>query len=99
MATVPVSASQIESLAIGAWILGTGGGGSPYQGLLNLPERIPGVSEIVHVAHQAVANSVGAAIAQVSGEFAPRARARRRRHRHTLAPRSGGSLTRITCEG
>ncbi len=36
MATVPVSASQIESLAIGAWILGTGGGGNPYQGLLNL---------------------------------------------------------------
>jgi DUF917 family protein len=36
MATVPVSAEQIESLAVGAWILGTGGGGSPYQGLLNL---------------------------------------------------------------
>jgi DUF917 family protein len=36
MATIPVSAPQIESLAIGAWILGTGGGGSPYQGLLNL---------------------------------------------------------------
>jgi uncharacterized protein len=36
VATVFVSAEQIESLAIGAWILGTGGGGSPYQGLLNL---------------------------------------------------------------
>lgn len=32
----PVSASEIESLAIGAWILGTGGGGSPYYGLLNM---------------------------------------------------------------
>jgi DUF917 family protein len=32
----PVSADEIESLAIGAWILGTGGGGSPYQGLLNM---------------------------------------------------------------
>jgi DUF917 family protein len=31
-----VSASEIESLAIGAWILGTGGGGSPYYGLLNM---------------------------------------------------------------
>ena len=27
---------EIESLAIGAWILGTGGGGSPYLALLNM---------------------------------------------------------------
>ncbi|GLH81350.1 hypothetical protein SSBR45G_62590 [Bradyrhizobium sp. SSBR45G] len=27
---------DIEALAVGAWILGTGGGGSPYLGLLNL---------------------------------------------------------------
>jgi DUF917 family protein len=27
---------EIEPLAIGAWILGTGGGGSPYHGFLNL---------------------------------------------------------------
>src|SRR3989449_3661540 len=32
----PVTAEEIESLAIGAWILGTGGGGSPYQALLNM---------------------------------------------------------------
>ena len=32
----PVSAGEIESLAIGAWILGTGGGGSPYHALLNM---------------------------------------------------------------
>src|SRR5213594_1168046 len=32
----PVSAAEIESLAIGAWILGTGGGGSPYLALLSL---------------------------------------------------------------
>jgi len=36
MALRPVSAAEIESLAIGAWILGTGGGGSPYQALLNM---------------------------------------------------------------
>jgi uncharacterized protein len=36
MALRPVSAAEIESLAIGAWILGTGGGGSPYLGLLNM---------------------------------------------------------------
>ncbi|HSB41629.1 MAG TPA: hydantoinase/oxoprolinase family protein [Methylomirabilota bacterium] len=33
-----------------------------------VPEQIPGISEVVHVPHQAVANAVGAAIAQVSGE-------------------------------
>jgi N-methylhydantoinase A/oxoprolinase/acetone carboxylase beta subunit len=33
-----------------------------------VPARLPGVSEVVHVRHQAVANAVGAAIAQVSGE-------------------------------
>jgi DUF917 family protein len=32
----PVGAEELESLAIGAWILGTGGGGSPYLALLNM---------------------------------------------------------------
>ena len=32
----PVTVEEIESLAIGAWILGTGGGGSPYLALLNM---------------------------------------------------------------
>jgi DUF917 family protein len=36
MAARPVSLDEIESLAIGAWILGTGGGGSPYLALLNM---------------------------------------------------------------
>ncbi|MBK7471613.1 MAG: DUF917 domain-containing protein [Betaproteobacteria bacterium] len=31
-----LSAEDIEDLAVGAWILGTGGGGSPYHALLNL---------------------------------------------------------------
>jgi DUF917 family protein len=31
-----VAEDEIEPLAIGAWILGTGGGGSPYLGYLNL---------------------------------------------------------------
>src|SRR3954468_6208506 len=34
--TAPITIDDIESLAIGAWILGTGGGGSPYLGLLNM---------------------------------------------------------------
>jgi N-methylhydantoinase A/oxoprolinase/acetone carboxylase beta subunit len=33
-----------------------------------VPPSLPGVSRVVHVPHQAVANAVGAAIAQVSGE-------------------------------
>ena len=34
--TRPVTADEIEALAVGAWILGTGGGGSPYLALLNM---------------------------------------------------------------
>lgn len=33
-----LSLDQIEALAVGTWILGTGGGGSPYHGLLNMRE-------------------------------------------------------------
>ncbi len=33
---IPITADDIECLAVGAWILGTGGGGSPYLGLLNM---------------------------------------------------------------
>src|ERR1700676_4391957 len=36
MPTTPITLDDIESLAVGAWILGTGGGGSPYLGLLNM---------------------------------------------------------------
>src|SRR6266849_290337 len=36
MATAPITLDDIECLAVGAWILGTGGGGSPYLGLLNM---------------------------------------------------------------
>src|ERR1700757_4492071 len=36
MALRDITLEDIESLAIGAWILGTGGGGSPYLALLNL---------------------------------------------------------------
>jgi N-methylhydantoinase A/oxoprolinase/acetone carboxylase beta subunit len=37
-------------------------------GCFLVPDKLAGVSEVVHVQHQAVANAVGAAIAQVSGE-------------------------------
>src|SRR5215218_4784145 len=31
-----LSLDDIEALAVGAWVLGTGGGGNPYLGLLNM---------------------------------------------------------------
>ena len=37
-------------------------------GAMLIPDTIPGISEVVHVEHEAVANAVGAAIAQISGE-------------------------------
>jgi len=37
-------------------------------GAFLVPENMAGISEVVHVKHQGVANAVGAAIAQVSGE-------------------------------
>jgi DUF917 family protein len=36
MSREPITADDIEALAVGSWILGTGGGGSPYLGLLNM---------------------------------------------------------------
>jgi len=37
---------DIEALAVGAWILGTDGGGNPYLGLLNTMPRAPGVAAL-----------------------------------------------------
>ncbi|MEP4196468.1 MAG: hydantoinase/oxoprolinase family protein [Aliishimia sp.] len=37
-------------------------------GAMLIPEEMPGISHVVHVEHEAVANAVGAAIAQISGE-------------------------------
>ncbi|WP_299730491.1 hydantoinase/oxoprolinase family protein [uncultured Tateyamaria sp.] len=37
-------------------------------GAMLIPETMPGINEVVHVEHEAVANAVGAAIAQISGE-------------------------------
>jgi DUF917 family protein len=34
--TKEITRDDIEALAVGAWILGTGGGGSPYLGFLNM---------------------------------------------------------------
>lgn len=37
-------------------------------GAMLIPDTLPGISEVVHVPHHEVANAVGAAMAQISGE-------------------------------
>jgi hypothetical protein len=41
-----ITLDDIESLAVGAWILGTGGGGSPYLGLLNMRRLYAGGAQV-----------------------------------------------------
>jgi len=64
-----LSASDIESLAIGAWILGTGGGGSPYHRLLNLRQLYRDGSSITLIDPMQLADD--ALIAVVSNMGAP----------------------------
>src|SRR5947208_9065946 len=61
-ATIEESVDRMKTDARDEPLIAVGGG------CFLVPERLPGVSEVVHVRHQAVANAVGAAIAQVSGE-------------------------------
>lgn len=51
-----VSADPLPLIAVGG-------------GAFLVPDRMDGISEVIRVEHQAVANAVGAAIAQVSGEI------------------------------
>jgi N-methylhydantoinase A/oxoprolinase/acetone carboxylase beta subunit len=61
-ATIEESVDRMKTDARDEPLIAVGGGS------FLVPERLPGVSGVVHVRHQAVANAVGAAIAQVSGE-------------------------------
>jgi len=61
-ATVEEAVDRMKTDAGDEPLIAVGGG------CFLVPERITGISEVVHVQHQAVANAVGAAIAQVSGE-------------------------------
>ncbi len=53
---------RMKTDATPAPLLAVGGGA------MLIPETMPGISEVVHVEHESVANAVGAAIAQISGE-------------------------------
>src|SRR5262249_25809275 len=61
-ATIEEGVDRMKTDALEEPLIAVGGG------CFLVPERLPGVSEVIHVRHQAVANAVGAAIAQVSGE-------------------------------
>jgi N-methylhydantoinase A/oxoprolinase/acetone carboxylase beta subunit len=61
-ATIEEGVDRMKSDAREIPLVAVGGGS------FLVPARIPGISEIVRVAHHTVANAVGAAIAQVSGE-------------------------------
>ena len=54
---------RMKSDATALPLIAVGGGG------FLVPDRMDGISEVLRVPHQAVANAVGAAIAQVSGEI------------------------------
>jgi N-methylhydantoinase A/oxoprolinase/acetone carboxylase beta subunit len=61
-AMIEESADRMKTSQAPLPLIAVGGGG------FLMPERIPGFSGVVRVPHQEVANAVGAAIAQVSGE-------------------------------
>ena len=61
-ATIEEGVDRMKTDATAVPLVAVGGG------CFLVPEKMDGVSEVVHVPHQAVANAVGAAIAQVSGE-------------------------------
>jgi N-methylhydantoinase A/oxoprolinase/acetone carboxylase beta subunit len=56
------SADRMKTEAAAVPLLAVGGGA------FLVPDRLPGISEVLRPEHAAVANAVGAAIAQVSGE-------------------------------
>jgi N-methylhydantoinase A/oxoprolinase/acetone carboxylase beta subunit len=61
-AMIEEGVDRMKTDAIEAPLIAVGGGS------FLVPPRLAGVSEVLNVPHQAVANAVGAAIAQVSGE-------------------------------
>src|SRR2546430_3028747 len=83
MALRPVSAAEIESLAIGAWILGTGGGGSPYLALLNMRKLYRGGAAVSLLDPMDLADD--ARVAVVSNMGAPLVGQERLTDPHTIA--------------
>ena len=64
-----LSADDIEALAVGAWILGTGGGGDPYHKLLNMRRLYKDGHKVTLIDPMALADD--ARVAVVSNMGAP----------------------------
>ena len=60
---------DIEALALGAWILGTGGGGTPYHRLLNMRELYKAGREVTLIDPMSLADD--ALVAVLSNMGAP----------------------------
>jgi uncharacterized protein len=60
-------AEEIEALAVGAWILGTGGGGSPYHGLLNMRRLYREGTRVKLIDPQALADDDNVAVVSNMG--------------------------------
>ena len=58
---------DIEALAIGAWVLGTGGGGSPYLGLLNMRRLYAGGARVSLMPVEALADDDPVAVVSNMG--------------------------------
>ena len=69
-----ITPDDVESLAVGAWVLGTGGGGNPYLSLLNMRAlhkegkrvHLMPASDLDDDAYVAVIAGMGAPLADVS---------------------------------
>jgi len=63
----PIEPDELEPLATGAWILGAGGGGSPYDGYLNLRELYRGGTRIRLIDPMALADDDLIAVVSTMG--------------------------------
>ncbi|HJU15318.1 MAG TPA: DUF917 domain-containing protein [Stellaceae bacterium] len=80
---VPLTLDDVEALAVGAWILGTGGGGSPYLGLLNMRRLYAEGSRVALLAPDALADDD--LVAVVSNMGAPLVGQERLADSHNIA--------------
>jgi DUF917 family protein len=62
-----ISSTDIEALAVGAWILGTGGGGSPYHALLNLRRLYEGGARVQLMDPDELDDDDGVAVVSMMG--------------------------------
>ena len=62
-----ITADDLEWLAVGAWVFGTGGGGSPYLGLLNMRRLYAAGKRVKSMRPEALADDAPAAVVPNQG--------------------------------